>query len=414
MSDSLYRVLALATHPVQYAAPIFRRLADCAELDFQVAYCGLQGAETGFDSEFGVAIQWDVPLLDGYSWTHIPNRGSGTESFFGLYNPGLWKLIQDGHFDAIISYVGYLHASFWLAYFAALHSNTAFLFGTDASSLAPRSGLTWKSWIKRVVWPCLFSLADQVIAPSSATVRMLRELGIPDRRISLTPFVVDNDWWIERSSRTDRAAIRADWGASEADLVVLYCAKLQGWKRPLDLLRAFAKADIPNSILVYAGEGPLRPEIENEAAALGIGGRIRLLGFTNQSRLPAIYSSADLFVLPSDYDPCPVVVCEAMLCGLPVILSDKIAGRFDLVEAGITGDVYPCGDIDALASSLGKMLSDRTTLRVLAASARARIETWSPDRNVVATVEAVAAAVSHRTRRRVGGVAAPKSVGKRN
>jgi hypothetical protein len=243
---------------------------------------------------------------------------------------------------------------------------------------------------------------------------MLRELGIPDRRISLTPFVVDNDWWIERSSRTDRAAIRADWGASEADLVVLYCAKLQGWKRPLDLLRAFAKADIPNSILVYAGEGPLRPEIENEATALGVGGRIRLLGFTNQSRLPAIYSSADLFVLPSDYDPCPVVVCEAMLCGLPVILSDKIAGRFDLVEAGITGDVYPCGDIDALASSLGKMLSDRTTLRVLAASARARIETWSPDRNVVATVEAVAAAVSHRTRRRVGGVAAPKSVGKRN
>jgi len=62
----------------------------------------------------------------------------------------------------------------------------------------------------------------------------------------------------------------------------------------------------------------------------------------------AVYTSADLFVIPSGYDPCPVVVCEAMLCGLPVVLSDQIRGRFDLVRPGETGDIFPCGDINAL------------------------------------------------------------------
>jgi hypothetical protein len=66
MPDRRYRVLAVATHPVQYMTPIFRRMAKHAALDFQVAYCTLRGAEASHDPEFGADIQWDVPLLDGY------------------------------------------------------------------------------------------------------------------------------------------------------------------------------------------------------------------------------------------------------------------------------------------------------------------------------------------------------------
>src|SRR6267378_2860962 len=94
MPDRRYRVLAVATHPVQYMTPIFRRMAAHPLLDFQVAYCSLRGAEAGHDPEFGADIQWDVPLLDGYSWTHVPNRGSGAESFFGLFNPRMGMFIH--------------------------------------------------------------------------------------------------------------------------------------------------------------------------------------------------------------------------------------------------------------------------------------------------------------------------------
>src|SRR5216684_8410189 len=104
MSERRFRVLAIASHPVQYASPIFRLMAQHHQLDFHVAYCSMRGAEAGHDPEFGRSVKWDVPLLDGYAWTHVPNRGSGSESFFGLRNPGLWKFIRKGQFDAVLCY----------------------------------------------------------------------------------------------------------------------------------------------------------------------------------------------------------------------------------------------------------------------------------------------------------------------
>ena len=75
MPERRYRILFVASHPVQYQAPLFRRMAKQSSLDLHVAYCTLRGAEAGHDPEFGANIQWDVPLLDGYSWTHVLNRG---------------------------------------------------------------------------------------------------------------------------------------------------------------------------------------------------------------------------------------------------------------------------------------------------------------------------------------------------
>ncbi len=390
------RVLFVASHPVQYAAPVFRKLAVCPEIDIHVAYCNLHGAEAAYDAEFGTDVQWDVPLLDGYSWSHIPNRGSGKESFFGLRNPSLWSLIRTGGFDAVISHVGYVRFSFWISYFAAQLSGSTFLFGTDATSLAPRDARAWKVRVKKVLWPRLFSLADQVMAPSSAGRDLMISLGIPEDHVTLTPFPADNDWWLAQSERIDRAAVRASWGVSSDQRVVLFCAKLQPWKRPLDLLRAFAKAGVPGSVLAFAGEGSQRKELESEAIALGVSDRVRFLGFVNQSGLPAVYTAADLFVLPSDYDPCPVVVCEAMICGCPVILSDQIRGRFDLVRPGFTGDIFPVGDTDALADKLQILLSSPAQLASLSRNARERLTTWSPRESVAGIVEAIAIAVSRK------------------
>src|SRR5947209_15133058 len=115
MSERRFRVLTIVSHPVQYASPIFRHMARHPQLDSHVAYCSMRGAEMGHDPEFGRNVQWDVPLLNGYSWTHVPNRGSGSESFFGLCNPGLWTLIGGDKFDAVVCHAGYVRASFWIA-----------------------------------------------------------------------------------------------------------------------------------------------------------------------------------------------------------------------------------------------------------------------------------------------------------
>src|SRR5882672_4627096 len=394
MPDRRYRVLAVATHPVQYMTPIFRRMAKHPLLDFQVAYCTLRGAEAGHDPEFGASIQWDVPLLDGYSWTHVPNRGSGTESFFGLFNPRMWKLIRSGKFDAVLCFIGYVRATFWMALLAAKLSKSAFLFGTDTTTLAPRDGRAWKTAFKKILWPRLFRLADQVLVPSSGSRDVMLSLGIPGDRITLTPYSVDNDWWMQQASQVHRSAVRGAWGAGPDTSVVLFCAKLQPWKRPADLLRAFAKANIPDALLLFAGEGPLRSQLESEAAALGVASRVRFLGFVNQTQLPAIYTSADLLVLPSVYDAFGVVVNEAMLCGCPVVVSDRVGAGRDLVAPVCPELIYPCGDTHALAAILQRAYASRTWLSGLGYAARARMETWGPPENIAGTVEAIARGVA--------------------
>jgi glycosyltransferase involved in cell wall biosynthesis len=399
MPERRYRVLAIAAHPVQYMAPILRRMAAHPALDLQVAYCSLRGAQAGHDLEFGANIQWDVPLLDGYSWSEVPNRGSGDESFLGLRNPGLWKLIRRGNFDAVLCFTGYLNATFWIAHFAARWVGSAFLFGADTTTLTPRDGRAWKSSLKKICWPWLFRLADQVIVPSSDARDLMLSLGLPVDRVTLTPYSVDNDWWIQQSAHVDRSAVRASWGVTSSDAVILFCAKLQPWKRPLDLLHAFAKARLSSGILVFAGEGPLHAELESKAASLGVASRVRFLGFINQSQLPAVYTSADLMVLPSEYEPFAVVVNEAMCCGCAVAASDRVGAARDLVVPVSPQFVFPFGDIDALAGILKDSLADRSQLRRVATAALAHIQTWSPERNIVATLDAIRIAVKRVGRR---------------
>ena len=296
MDDRRYRTLVVLTHPIQYSAPTLREMANHPKIDLLTAYCSMQNVEPTLDPDFGVEVAWDIPLLEGYRWVQVPNQSlrPGLGRFLGLSNFGLWKLIRSGDFDAVVTMTGYRYASFWIALAAAKASGASVLFGTDAHQLAPRDGNSWKVILKRWLWPCLFRLADIVIVPSSGGTGLMRSLGIPSERIVLTPYSVDNDWWIAESAKVNRRAVRAAWNIPDNALVILFCAKLQTWKRPHDVLHAFAQADIKDSFLVFAGDGPLRSKLEAEASSLGVANRVRFLGFVNQTKLPPIYRSCDL------------------------------------------------------------------------------------------------------------------------
>ncbi|MHB8413045.1 MAG: glycosyltransferase family 4 protein [Candidatus Acidiferrales bacterium] len=391
MTDKKLRVLLLCAHPTQYGSPMWRLIAQRPEIDILVAYCSLQGAESHVDPGFGVEVAWDVPLLDNYPWVQLKNRSPSpvTHKFFGLINPGVWRLIRSGRFDAVAIFTGYMCATFWIAAVAAKLSGIPILFGTDAHGLRPLDGRKWKVPVKKHLWPRLFRLADIVIAPSSGTLALMRSLGIPPERVMLMPYVVNNEWWDENIKRVDRVAVRRNWNIPADAPVVLFCAKLQPWKRPQDLLRAFASANVPGSYLVYAGDGAMRNALEAESNRLDISDRTRFLGFVNQSTLPQVYCGSDLLVLPSEYEAFGLVVNEAMLCGRGVIVSDRVGAKFDLIREGETGFVYPCGDIEALARLLQDTLSDRDALQRYGEAARQRMTEWSPQAYVDSFIEGV-------------------------
>jgi hypothetical protein len=98
-------------------------------------------AATGQASQ---AWPWATPLLEGYPWTQVPNRSRclGSNHFFGLFNPGLWALIRDGHFDGLLI-CGYYFASAWIAVWAAKWFGVFFTFVSDSHSLQ-----SWKTRLR--------------------------------------------------------------------------------------------------------------------------------------------------------------------------------------------------------------------------------------------------------------------------
>ncbi len=180
------RVFILASHVIQYSSPLFRQLASDPRLDLLIVYCSLHGAEPSIDPEFGVEVTWDTPVLEGYPWVHLPNRSPvpGLGRFFGLFNPSLWKLIRDGHFDAAIL-PGYFYFSAWIAIIAAKFYGVPIIFATDAHNL--RTWVTQAQWrirLKKFIVRRIFGLGQAVLAGSSGTVQYLMSSGYRRKRLS--------------------------------------------------------------------------------------------------------------------------------------------------------------------------------------------------------------------------------------
>ena len=84
-----YRLAVLNSHPIQYFAPLYRRLAETDDIDITVYYCSRQAVEPGhLDPGFGHEVIWDVPLLDGYRHKFLSNLGGdrGVNGFLSLVN----------------------------------------------------------------------------------------------------------------------------------------------------------------------------------------------------------------------------------------------------------------------------------------------------------------------------------------
>ena len=120
---------------------------------------------------------------------------------------------------------------------------------------------------------------------------------------------------------------------------------------------------------------------------------VRLAGSRPWAELPAVYAAADLFVLPSRFEPWGAVVLEAMACGLPVIVSDKVGCAPDLVRPGENGWIVPAGDPDALAAALREALAEPEQLARMGGTSSRVSATWGEDACIESFVAAVNAAL---------------------
>jgi glycosyltransferase involved in cell wall biosynthesis len=165
---------------------------------------------------------------------------------------------------------------------------------------------------------------------------------------------------------------------------VLTAARLDSQKGHEYLLRA--AAGVPEATFILAGDGPLRPRLEELARSLGLAERVLFLG--HRDDVPALLASCDLFVLPSLYEGLPLSLLEAMASGRPAIATD-VPGSNEVVHHAESGLLVPRADPLALADAIRRLLADPAAAERLARAGRARVDRDFSVERMVRGVEAV-------------------------
>lgn len=387
----------LASHPIQYQAPLFRALAARPEIQLHVFFCRRWGIDPYQDPGFQITLSWDTPLLEGYPYTFLPNWSPfpSSSGFFGTINPGILSALRPGSFDAVLIHDWAL-ASDWLGWAAAAFRRLPILLRGETNGLAEPTGL--RRWIKRFILKILFCRVEGFLAIGTHNANFYRSCGVPENRIFWTPYAVDNSFFLKQAGPLNgpKALLRAKKGLPPDPPVILFCGKLIEKKRPFDLLKAFSLLDgNPKSSLAFVGEGPLRIPMKRFVAEKGLA-NVFFLGFCNQSELPPCYAMADALVLPSGEEPWGLVLNEAMCFGLPIIASDRVGAAADLVREGLNGFVYPVGDVTALAEGLRKTLRDPDVGQAMGSRSKEMIQRWGLEETVEGIVQCLNARIGHK------------------
>ena len=248
---------------------------------------------------------------------------------------------------------------------------------------------SWRTWHARQISRWVYRRANHVVAVSSPIRRLLlEEYGVPPKRLILVPNAVTPS---SGSTPSESPSLLEEW--QEGPLVGVV-AQLKPEKGLSTFLEAAAQVSplLPNVRFLVVGDGLLRGELEALAEHLGVGGRVRFLGFRSDAR--ALVELLDVLVVPSLSEGTPLVVLEAMAAGIPVIAS-AVGGIPDQIRHEKEGLLVPPGDSTALGEALLGLLRNPARARDLGEAGHQRWATEFNHSTMVLRVEAVYRSAAH-------------------
>ena len=395
----------LVSHPIQYQAPLLRRIAREPGIDLTVFYGSDFSLRDYQDEGFGVQVKWDVPLLDGYDHRFLPViRDNGTQTVTTPLNYGILTALRrrpgERPFDVLWVH-GYAMVNALHGMLAAKALGIPVLMRGDMWLRdRPRSGP--KLLAKQLFFEMLKKLVSGVLTVGALNTEYWQSYFGDEVPLFLMPYAVDNEYFQRKSleARQQRNALQQELNLESNRQVILFASKLQQRKHCSDLLEAYKlyteETGSRCPYLVIVGDGEERISLERKADADGLAD-VRFCGFRNQSELPRFFDIASVFVLPARHEPWGLIVNEVMNAGRPVILSNDVGCAPDLIRDGVEGCVYPVGDVQALAAALRRVLSSPEVAEKMGQCALNRINTWSFEEDIRALRQALAQV----TRRRV-------------
>jgi len=377
MPETPIRVALVTGEPTPYRIPQLRALAERPELDLTVFYAAPTVQRRTWLLEHDEAVYLSGPQLPLARILHHD---------YAL-TPGIWRRLERGRFDLVVVGGWSLMATQLAIVWCRIRGVPYFLI-SDNHLLEPRA--RWVRALKRAVLPRLVPQAAAWLVPGSLARNHIVTYGARPERTAVFPLTVDVGALGARADalQAERSALRDRLGLAAEDVAVLQVGRLIELKAPADLVRAVARARARTELpltLVLVGDGPEEAVLRSLTRDLRV--PVVFTGILTGDELIGAYVAADVFALVSHRETWGVVVNEAMACGLPLVLSDRVGAAGDLLEPGGNGERVPAGDVDALASALEQLARDPELRRAYGLRSRELVQDWGYEAGIETFVE---------------------------
>jgi glycosyltransferase involved in cell wall biosynthesis len=372
----------LTTHPIQYQVPLWQALARDGRVPFEVWYLTDHGVQVSHDKEFGKDFTWDLDTLEGYPYRFLDTMHGATPTSFWKcrLSESLTALIRSQGVKALWIQ-GWQVAAYWQAVWAAKQAGIEVWLRGESNDLGPVP--RWKHAVKELLLGQFFQRVDHFLFIGKANRRLYEKYGVSTSRLHPTPYAVDNERFKRQAEllRPRRLQLRKQWAIPEDAFCVLFCGKFIPKKRPLDIVAAARhlreSGRILNLHLLFVGSGELGGALRRECNVVfdaeyddssthtaSKGQNVphaSFVGFLNQTEITEAYVAADCLVLPSDYgETWGLVVNEALVSGLPCIVSDACGCAEDLVKPFVPKLCFQLGSQTQLAAALEAVVEQKT------------------------------------------------------
>jgi glycosyltransferase involved in cell wall biosynthesis len=350
------RLAYLVSHPIQYQVPLFRRLARSEKISFVALFGCDFGARPSFDPQFGRVVDFGIDLLSGYEHHYVPELPANprVDAFFGLATAAPRRVLRKVGATALVVH-GWRTALMWQGAAAAKLLGIPYLMRAETPQFvaSSRHGFVPRRMVRDLAVSTLVRSASGLLALGRANERFYLDHGGDPARVHRVPYFVEDGAVVAASDRgrKNRDVLRDGLGIPRDACVVVCVGKLMKRKRQMDLVDALAKLS-PNLHLLLVGSGESESDLRARAHQLQVAERVHFAGFRKPEETWELLGASDLFALVSESEPWGLVINEAVVAGLPAIVSDECGAAEDLVDPGRTGEVVPVGDVDRLTAAI--------------------------------------------------------------